>query len=610
MLRLNWLNSLRSLLNTSDGRRKPAGRQRRERVVPNSLSVEVARATQALETRALLAFNVTIDASGNLVINDATGTDDLLTIQSDTDTNLFRISDSAQIFTTSISGATGSGTSSITVPFAAVTGSQVQIFGQNGDDSLTVDLSLGNFAKSVVFNGGLQTTRDLLTVTGGGTFTTVSHNFTNNTDGLIDITGNSQIEYASLDPTSVVTDNLSATSRIFTGSSSAETMTITDATGANLSIDSSLGVAVTFANPLSTLTINAGTGTINDTVTITSLDAAFVGSLTIDGGDGTDAVTLTPAISIGSLSIDNSETTNLNSGTVTTSGAQSYSGAVALGAATALNSNGGDITFSGTLNGARALTVTAGGGNLTFSGIVGGTTALSSILVNSANNVTFSNTVRTTGNLTQIAGTGRTTFNGTNGTGIGGALSLTTDAVTFSTAAVTTVGAVALSAQNDITLNASSGLNAGSSSIAISANQDGVGAEGLTQASGTTIQTTNTTASALNILVGGSGGAAIAALTTGTTAGTLIQITVGGAISDSNSTSTNITSHSSVLLTGAGAGTNLDDIETTLSALEADGGTGGIYITNDGHLVIGGISSATGLATAGGDIVLTGVLGN
>ena len=51
--------------------------------------------------------------------------------------------------------------------------------------------------------------------------------------------------------------------------------------------------------------------------------------------------------------------------------------------------------------------------------------------VNSANDVTFSSTVQTTGHVTQTAGTGTTTFDGTSGAGIGGSLSVTTNAVTL-----------------------------------------------------------------------------------------------------------------------------------------------------------------------------------
>ena len=50
---------------------------------------------------------------------------------------------------------------------------------------------------------------------------------------------------------------------------------MTDVGGAdgNSQIVSTLGESVTFANPTASLTINAGTG--DDTITVTSIDAAF-----------------------------------------------------------------------------------------------------------------------------------------------------------------------------------------------------------------------------------------------------------------------------------------------------------------------------------------------
>jgi hypothetical protein len=171
---------------------------------------------------------------------------------------------------------------------------------------------------------------------------------------------------------------------------------------------------------------------------------------------------------------------------------------------------GGDILFNSTLNGGQALTLIAGTGNITATGAVGGTSAVGSITVNSAVDVMFSSAVRTTGHVTQVAGTGTTTFHGTSGTGIGGNLSVTTHAIAFDSATVTTVGTVNLNAQNAISVNAGAGLNAESSTITIAANQDANGAEGFAQADNTRVQTTNGTAAAINLTVGGSGNAAIA----------------------------------------------------------------------------------------------------
>src|SRR5205823_12241923 len=127
--------------------------------------------------------------------------------------------------------------------------------------------------------------------------------------------------------------------------------------------------------------------------------------------------------------------------------------------------------------------------------------------------------------------TGTTSFNGVSGSGIGGALSVTTNNVTLATSDMVTVGAVDIVVQNAISFGDNAGLNAGSSTIMLAANQDGSGSQGMTQNSSAVIRTTNGTDHAIQIIVGGSGSANVSLLQAGTVTGT-IQITVGGAIVD------------------------------------------------------------------------------
>jgi hypothetical protein len=121
-----------------------------------------------------------------------------------------------------------------------------------------------------------------------------------------------------------------------------------------------------------------------------------------------------PTTVLGALSTEAPGTTELNGTSVTTSGNQSYSDAVTLGAAATLTSSGaGNIAFGGTLNGAQALAVNTAG-TTTFGGAVGGVTPLASIATD-AGGATAINaaTVTTTG--AQIYGdavtlAGATTF--------------------------------------------------------------------------------------------------------------------------------------------------------------------------------------------------------
>ncbi|MBU3608935.1 hypothetical protein, partial [Polynucleobacter nymphae] len=93
------------------------------------------------------------------------------------------------------------------------------------------------------------------------------------------------------------------------------------------------------------------------------------------------AVTVT-TITSGNLAITGTGIT-LN-GDITTSGTQSYTGAVTLGNSLTASSTGGlssgnNISFSAAVNGAKTLTITAGTGSITFSSTVGNSAALTSL---------------------------------------------------------------------------------------------------------------------------------------------------------------------------------------------------------------------------------------
>ncbi|MBB3944077.1 hypothetical protein GGR91_002346, partial [Sphingorhabdus rigui] len=81
----------------------------------------------------------------------------------------------------------------------------------------------------------------------------------------------------------------------------------------------------------------------------------------------------------GLTSLEVSGTAALDVASITSTGAQTYTGAVTLGQASVLT--GAGIKFVSTLNGAKALTITDTA-TTTFGGAVGGTTRLTSLLVN------------------------------------------------------------------------------------------------------------------------------------------------------------------------------------------------------------------------------------
>lgn len=269
--------------------------------------------------------------------------------------------------------------------------SDVSILGGDGNDVLTIDYggSGGFFNKLISFEGGDPTSGlgDSLVLT-GGSFLTVNHFLTNASDGSVEINGFMVVSYTGLEP---ITDDLSATDRGFNFGAGAETITLTDATGSAMTIDSPNSESVTFANPSRSLSINAGAG--DDTVQITSVDAAFHAALTINGGLGTDTVSIDTNLVLGSgnntgsvsiLSESIQLNANISTDAGTNAGPIGLVGAVQLGANVTLDSNStngtdANITFGDSIDGARTLTTNSGGSATTFNGAIGETTALTDL---------------------------------------------------------------------------------------------------------------------------------------------------------------------------------------------------------------------------------------
>ena len=98
--------------------------------------------------------------------------------------------------------------------------------------------------------------------------------------------------------------------------------------------------------------------------------------------------------------------TTLNGGSVATTGAQSFGGAVLLAnAAQALSSGTGGIAFAGTLDGGQALTLSSGTGDVTFGGAIGSTSRLGALTVTSGGQTRFAGSVTAASVTTDAAGT-------------------------------------------------------------------------------------------------------------------------------------------------------------------------------------------------------------
>src|SRR5437899_8461610 len=108
--------------------------------------------------------NITLDGSGNLVIDVGAGRTDTITIVVSGSSYVISDTNAANKFYSTLA-TSGSGTNSITIPQSAVTGTQIQFLTGDQNDKLTVDFSGGDFTKTIVYDGGTQTTSDTLKLT-------------------------------------------------------------------------------------------------------------------------------------------------------------------------------------------------------------------------------------------------------------------------------------------------------------------------------------------------------------------------------------------------------------------------------------------------------------
>ncbi len=320
--------------------------------------------------------SITTDAAGTTAIDGGVVTTSGAQTYND---NVTLGADTALTATTVSFGGTVNGTTAGTESLA-ITGNAV--FGDSAADFVgnTTSLEFLTVSGTTTFNAGNGS--DTVTTAGLQTYTgavTLGADTTLTSTGAGNITFSSTVNGAF---------NLAVnTSGNTTFSGAVTTTSVTTDAGGTTLINGG-AVATTAAQTYNdavvlgaNTTLTATTVTFNGTV-----DAAAAGaqSLAITGnaifGDAAgDFVGNTAALS--SLSV--SGTTALNAGnastTVTTTGDQTYTGAVTLGANTTLAGN--DITFSSTINSAAAtlqdLTVnTTGGGTTLFNGAIGGTDRL------------------------------------------------------------------------------------------------------------------------------------------------------------------------------------------------------------------------------------------
>jgi fibronectin-binding autotransporter adhesin len=454
----------------------------------------------------------------------------------------------------------------VRVPWASITGS-ITVNSLAGNDKLTVDFSgVGSPITSggISYDGGAQTTQDVLALV-GGTTTTVQHNFVTENSGIVVLTGAlaGTITYAGIEP---ITDNVSATNRIFSfTSASAETIALTTSplVGFDNRIDSNVGgELVDFTNPTASLEIITTSGSGADVVTISSISSTYRAATTITTG-GDDAVNVNAALTLGSGAVTGSFsvaaaqlttlTASINTDAGTNAGAISISSPTRLGANVTLDSDGsgtdGGITLGGLVSASASdthtLTMVAGGGNVSVGSFE--STAANRLLgwtVSSANNVSSGGVTTGSGGV-NITGAGTAAFSASITTVGGGPIAINSPTISV-TNNLTTTGA------GHITFTHSGALTVGGT-VALGASA--------------TLTDNNTGTGTINGVISG-GLAASSVVKNGT--GTL---TLGGANSYSGATtlSGGILSVSS--LANGGSNSNLGASSNAAANLVFNGGT-------------------------------------
>jgi hypothetical protein len=179
---------------------------------------------------------------------------------------------------------------------------------------------------------------------------------------------------------------------------------------------------------------------------------------------------------------------------------------------------------------------------------------LTNLSIQQAADVDFRNTVTLSGNLTQstVPGTGTTTL---RGGAIGGTIDLRAVAISLATGTLTSTGAVSLTGSGSVALAAGTILDAGSSTVRISA-----GAGGFAQHSGSQITSgSSDPTAAIQLLVNG-GTATLGGLTASHASGRIVVTISGtGSILDGNDTA---------------AGTAINTAATTVALSAANGTIG------------------------------------
>lgn len=319
------------------------------------------------------ALNVAFDGSGNLLIQDigVVGSEQAndLTVKR-IGSDLVLTDPSQTFFQVPAGGVVSNNGHTLTLPFAAVTGSLTFNAG-SGNDKLTIDLSGGDVipAGGITYDGGAPTTGlgDSLAIVGGNQGT-VTYNYVNASDGSIVLSNYGTVTYIGLEP---ITNSGSATDVVFNLPAAVNAVSLVDDGVAGNGLSTMAGATfedTTFANPSGSITINRGNA--GDTLTFAALPdltaslalgaaATPFSTITFNGQLTIAANQNLAAFASGSIALPltTSQLSTSGTGTISLTTAQNIS--LATGAS--LTTENGNLTLSANLQ----TTPTAGG----FTGI-------------------------------------------------------------------------------------------------------------------------------------------------------------------------------------------------------------------------------------------------
>jgi len=403
-----------------------------------------------------------------------------------------------------------------------------------------------------------------------------------------------------------------------------------DSSGAT-TFSSTVRAASVSTDAAGTLAINGGS--VNTTGTQSYGERAVLGTSTTLTGSSVTLVSGADATGSANQTLTIAGASTLG-GNVSSTGAQTYTGAVTMGADATLSGNG--VSFAGTVDGGHSLTVNSGAGNTSFAGAVGGTTRLGALTVNSSGATTFSSTVRAASVSTDAAGTLAINGGSMDATGaqsygeravLGTSTTLTGSSVTLS------AGADATGSLNQtLTIAGASTLGGDVSSTGAQTYAGGVTLAGDVSLTGNGVSFAGTVDGGHSLTVNSGAGdtsfagavgstTRLGALSVNSSGATTFSSTVRAASVSTDAAGTLAINGGSVDTTGAqsyseravlGTNTTLTGSSVTLSAGADATGSANQTLTIAGASTLGGNVSSTGAQTyAGGvtlasDVALTG----